>query len=260
MAMRRAGGRDDGFTLVELLIVIVILGILATVTVFAVRGMTDQGEQTACGADRRIVADAEEANYGLHGVYGSEAELVSNQFLRAASIDHDVTVDGGGAGYTITAVGACAGGSAVASTTTTTVASGPQSITWAGFPAESYGSGPLTFVMAGAGVGYYGNYATEYEWDYVLLDPAPTSYRIIRVDTASAGDYLTVAEMSGLLTAPMDGFVWHYSPAGDVVENDDVTYHSEYYQFIQANYAGPYCTAVLSPGADLDYCIGTFTT
>ncbi len=32
--------QDKGFTLVELLIVIVILGILATVTVFAVRGIT----------------------------------------------------------------------------------------------------------------------------------------------------------------------------------------------------------------------------
>jgi prepilin-type N-terminal cleavage/methylation domain-containing protein len=37
--------QDKGFTLVELLIVIVILGILATVTVFAVRGITDQGQE-----------------------------------------------------------------------------------------------------------------------------------------------------------------------------------------------------------------------
>ncbi len=36
--------QDKGFTLVELLIVIVILGILATITVFAVRGITDQGQ------------------------------------------------------------------------------------------------------------------------------------------------------------------------------------------------------------------------
>ncbi|MTA14881.1 MAG: prepilin-type N-terminal cleavage/methylation domain-containing protein, partial [Actinobacteria bacterium] len=40
--------KDTGFTLVELLIVIVILGILATVTVFAVRGITDQGQTSAC--------------------------------------------------------------------------------------------------------------------------------------------------------------------------------------------------------------------
>ena len=36
--------KDKGFTLVELLIVIVILGILATVAVFAVRGITDKGQ------------------------------------------------------------------------------------------------------------------------------------------------------------------------------------------------------------------------
>ena len=39
--------QDKGFTLVELLIVIVILGILATVTVFAVRGITDKGQENA---------------------------------------------------------------------------------------------------------------------------------------------------------------------------------------------------------------------
>ena len=43
--------QDKGFTLVELLIVIVILGILATVTVFAVRGITNQGQTSACAAD-----------------------------------------------------------------------------------------------------------------------------------------------------------------------------------------------------------------
>ena len=45
--------RDKGFTLVELLIVVVILGILATVTVFAVRGITDKGQESACDTDKR---------------------------------------------------------------------------------------------------------------------------------------------------------------------------------------------------------------
>jgi general secretion pathway protein G len=47
--------QDKGFTLVELLIVIVILGILATVTVFAVRGITDRGQENACDVDHRGV-------------------------------------------------------------------------------------------------------------------------------------------------------------------------------------------------------------
>ena len=59
--------QDKGFTLVELLIVIVILGILATVTVFAVRGITDQGEQSACDADQRTLQVALEAYYAQEG-------------------------------------------------------------------------------------------------------------------------------------------------------------------------------------------------
>ncbi len=42
---------DRGFTLVEILVVIVILGILAVVVAFSVRGVTDRGETSACGAD-----------------------------------------------------------------------------------------------------------------------------------------------------------------------------------------------------------------
>ena len=46
--------QDKGFTLVELLIVIVILGILATVTVFAVTGITNKGKTSACNADLKV--------------------------------------------------------------------------------------------------------------------------------------------------------------------------------------------------------------
>ena len=41
---------DSGFTLTELLIVIVILGVLAGIVVFAVGGITDRGEMSACKA------------------------------------------------------------------------------------------------------------------------------------------------------------------------------------------------------------------
>ena len=55
--------QDKGFTLVELLIVIFILGILATVTVFAVRGITDRGQQNACAVDKRTLDTSIEAFY-----------------------------------------------------------------------------------------------------------------------------------------------------------------------------------------------------
>ena len=43
---------EKGFTLVELLVVIVILGILAAVVVFAVGGTTDKAQTSSCEAEK----------------------------------------------------------------------------------------------------------------------------------------------------------------------------------------------------------------
>ena len=62
--------KDQGFTLVELLIVIVILGILATIVVFAVRGITDQGQKSSCKATAKTYEVAIEAYYANYGTAG----------------------------------------------------------------------------------------------------------------------------------------------------------------------------------------------
>ena len=62
-----SSNKDKGFTLVELLIVIVILGILATVTVFAVRGITDKGQTSACNTDKTTLQTATEAYFAQYG-------------------------------------------------------------------------------------------------------------------------------------------------------------------------------------------------
>ena len=95
----RTGGRSDkGFTLVELLIVVVILGILATVTVFAVRGITDKGQESACDTDKRVLEVAVETWYADESVATAgdptEAGLVSAQFLRSESTLYDVGAAG----------------------------------------------------------------------------------------------------------------------------------------------------------------------
>jgi prepilin-type N-terminal cleavage/methylation domain-containing protein len=52
---------QKGFTLVELLVVIVILGILAAVVVFAVSGITSKGQSSACTIEVRTVNTALQA-------------------------------------------------------------------------------------------------------------------------------------------------------------------------------------------------------
>ncbi len=75
---------DEGFTLVELLIVIVILGILATVVVFAVQGITDDSRQNSCDVGQRTVQTAVEAYYAEAGEFPTAiADL--NEFLRDGS-------------------------------------------------------------------------------------------------------------------------------------------------------------------------------
>ena len=90
--------QDKGFTLVELLIVIVILGILATVTVFAVRGITDQGRTSACQADKKTIQTAIEAYYAQNGTgtVPTEADLVSADFLVEESPNIDLATTASG--------------------------------------------------------------------------------------------------------------------------------------------------------------------
>ncbi|MDJ0770040.1 MAG: prepilin-type N-terminal cleavage/methylation domain-containing protein [Ilumatobacter sp.] len=93
-------GTDRGFTLIELLVVIVILGVLAMVVVFAVRGVNNQAEASACGAELRILSTAVEAYNAETNTIADEAALVSAGVIRTASSLYDVSVDGNG-GYDI---------------------------------------------------------------------------------------------------------------------------------------------------------------
>jgi len=82
--------KDRGFTLVELLIVIVILGILATVTVFAVRGITDRGKQSTCAADKKTMEVAVEAYYAQNGAYATSESALVPTFLKAQSPNYNI--------------------------------------------------------------------------------------------------------------------------------------------------------------------------
>jgi prepilin-type N-terminal cleavage/methylation domain-containing protein len=55
---------QQGFTLVEVLIVIVVIGVLSTVVIFAVRAIVDRGERASCAIDRRVLATAVDTYFG----------------------------------------------------------------------------------------------------------------------------------------------------------------------------------------------------
>jgi prepilin-type N-terminal cleavage/methylation domain-containing protein len=104
--IREARQNEDGFTLIELLLVIIILGVLAGIVVFAVRGINDRGNVSACRADKKNVEIASEAYYSKNFKYATSingdfpdtvrtppTDLVHSGFLREQPA---------GTGYTIT--------------------------------------------------------------------------------------------------------------------------------------------------------------
>src|SRR2546421_2487174 len=99
---------QKGFTLVELLVVIVILGILAAVVVFAVSGIQDRGNNSACGTDASTVRTAVEAYRSQGQNFAANptmAQLVTAGLLSKASTLVAITYGAGApASYTINGV------------------------------------------------------------------------------------------------------------------------------------------------------------
>ncbi|MFD5141854.1 prepilin-type N-terminal cleavage/methylation domain-containing protein [Streptomyces sp. NPDC058401] len=84
--------RQDGFTLVELLVVIVILGVLAAIVAFAVRGIGDKGTKSAIAADAASLRTAEESFCAKHGRYGTVEDLTADGLLTGEPVYHMVVV------------------------------------------------------------------------------------------------------------------------------------------------------------------------
>jgi general secretion pathway protein G len=93
---------------VELLVVIVILGVLAAIVVFAVGGISDKGDSAAAKTDCAVLQAAEEAyfaNNSTNHYTDKEQDLVDAGFLHSVSTKHPsitlTTTAGGAQSYTI---------------------------------------------------------------------------------------------------------------------------------------------------------------
>jgi general secretion pathway protein G len=90
LARKRSG--EGGFTLVELLDVIVILGILAAIVVFAVGGINDKGEDAADKTTCSVLQTAEEAFYASkdagNGSYAIDGAKTAQQQMKEAGFLH----------------------------------------------------------------------------------------------------------------------------------------------------------------------------
>ena len=83
--VRAGSGNDQGFTLVELLIVIVVLGILAGIVVFGVGKFRDDAAVAACNADVKTVSVAADAYDAGTGTYPADIDvLVTAKYLKTA--------------------------------------------------------------------------------------------------------------------------------------------------------------------------------
>jgi prepilin-type N-terminal cleavage/methylation domain-containing protein len=230
--MQRTASRSDrGFTLVELLIVIVILGVLAVVTVFAVRGITDEGQENAEGADLRNLVTGIDAYWLEHGHNPTETELVSGEYLTAASEMHDIVVDGDGS-YSIVNVrtGTTVDSGAPTGTAPTTTEPAPvttvppvgpagwlgNATTVAGVPAVTYGSGAQVELQIGGPT-------IRADWNAMVTagEPTPNGRTYILVDAS----LITTPELArAVASAAVGYFDFDIYPVDDTAAIDNAAF------------------------------------
>ena len=78
--LKAAKARSSGFTIVELLIVIVVIGILATLVIVTFSGIQQKGRNSQRQTDINAIASHVEAFYAEKGYYPTLADLQSATF------------------------------------------------------------------------------------------------------------------------------------------------------------------------------------
>ena len=93
--------RDEGFSLIELLIVVAIIGIIAAIAVPQLMNAMDRGRQRRSMADMRNIATANGTLRVDTGAYGANLAALAPTYMQVAP-----TADGWGAAFVYAIVGA----------------------------------------------------------------------------------------------------------------------------------------------------------
>jgi len=97
------GDRDDGgFTMIELIIVVAIVGVLASIVVVTLGGQQGKTLRGACATDARVIVSAQEARRTLEGSFAPDVQSLVPEFIRSTPDNSDhyvITTDASGTVY-----------------------------------------------------------------------------------------------------------------------------------------------------------------
>ncbi len=74
-----------GFTLIELMIVVVIIGILAAIAIPKFSSVKDQAQEVSCRSNMRSLATAQSMYYGINNFFADETGLVTSAVMDNAA-------------------------------------------------------------------------------------------------------------------------------------------------------------------------------